>query len=250
MRRYGAGGDRPLAIEKRLALQEPFRMGRALVARLQRRQVNTKEAFTIRDGSGAWFRAAFQESSADGGVALPYERMDRSPEPTIDITLACAVLARQRMHFVMQKATELGVTRIVPLLTEYSVPVEGLEHEQAHAWAGHVARAAKQCRRGSLPEVVAPMPLETLLAVDVFKGADLRLFMDDRSEQSPFSAETPRRVILIVGPEGGFSDGERGKLEGNAWPWRLGGRVLRAETAVIVGLTAGHMRWGDFAGNT
>ncbi len=218
-----------------------------MVKRLKLREVNAKEAFTIRDGSAAWFRASLKECDADGGLALPYERMDRSPEPAIDITLACAVLARQRMHFVMQKATELGVMRIVPLLTDHSVPPEGVEHEQAHAWPGHVARAARQCRRGSLPQVLPPMPLDALLVSPIFAAADLCLFLDDRSEPAHRPAEPPRRIVLIVGPEGGFSDAERAKLAGKARPWVLGGRVLRAETAVIVGLTAVHMTWGDFA---
>jgi 16S rRNA (uracil1498-N3)-methyltransferase len=214
---------------------------------LRRREVNAKEAFTIRDASGVYFRVSLKECDARGGVALPYERMEHSPEPRIDITLACAVLARQRMHFVVQKATELGVRRIVPLLTDHSVPLEGLAAEQAHAWAGHIARAAKQCRRASLPGVLSPMPLELLLASKVFTAADRCLFLDDRSEAAPLRAEAPQRIVLLVGPEGGFSDAERAKLAGRAWPWVLGGRILRAETAVVAGLTAVQLKWGDFA---
>ena len=56
----------------------------------------------------------------------------------------------------------------------------------------------------------------------------------------------PRRVVLFVGPEGGFSDAERTTLAEKARPWTLGGRTLRAETAVVVGLSAVHMTWGDF----
>jgi len=246
MGRYDAPGDEPLAIASRLTLQEPFRLDRALVKRLRLREVNTKEAFTIRDGSGTWFRAAFKESDSDGGLALPYERMDRSPEPTIDITLACAILARQRMLLVMQKATELGVMRIVPLLTDFSVHPEGLQLEQPHAWAGHITRAAKQCRRDSLPQLLPPTPLDALLASPTFAAADLRLFLDDRSESAPHPPGPPQRIVLLVGPEGGFSDLERTRLAGKARPWVLGGRILRAETAVIVGLTAIHMAWGDF----
>src|SRR6266436_3079727 len=103
--RYDAPGDEPLSISSSLILDQPFRLNRDLLLRLRRREVNTKEAFTIRDASGAYFRASLKECNERGGVALPYERMQRSPEPLIEITLACAVLARQRMHFVMQKAT-------------------------------------------------------------------------------------------------------------------------------------------------
>jgi 16S rRNA (uracil1498-N3)-methyltransferase len=246
--RYAAAGDRPLAIDARLTLQEPFRLGRDLVGRLERRGVNAKEAFTIRDGSGDFIRASLRELAADGGSAVPYERMARSPEPTIELTLACAVLARQRMIYVVQKATELGVARIVPLLTDHSVPAEGLEHERANAWPAQVARAAKQCRRGSLPEVCRPTPLDAFLASPTFAAADARVVLDDREDPAagPASAESPRRVVLLVGPEGGFSEPERAKLAGTTRSWFLGGRILRAETAVFVGLTAVHMTWGDF----
>jgi 16S rRNA (uracil1498-N3)-methyltransferase len=177
---------------------------------------------------------------------LPYERMERSPEPTVDITLACSVLARQRMIFIMQKATELGVMRIVPLLTDHSVPPEGLEHERANAWPAQVIRAAKQCRRGSLPQVLPPTPVDLFLVSPAFTAADVCVMLDDRSAPAPAPADPPRRIVLLVGPEGGFSDAERSRLAGKASPWILGGRILRAETAVLVGLTAVHMTWGDF----
>ncbi|HZK83055.1 MAG TPA: RsmE family RNA methyltransferase [Humisphaera sp.] len=245
--RYDAPGDEPIAIDSHLTLQEPFRIERALVKRLERRQINPKEAFTIRDGSDSYFRASLKELNADGGLALPYERMERSPEPTVDITLACSVLARQRMIFIMQKATELGVTRIVPLLTDHSVPPEGLEHERANSWPAQVIRAAKQCRRGSLPQVLPPTPLDAFLVSPAYTAADACVVLDDRSDPAPAPATPPRRIVLLVGPEGGFSDAERSRLEGKASPWVLGGRILRAETAVIVGLTAVQMKWGDFA---
>src|SRR6266850_3093006 len=105
---YEAPGDEPLAVASRLTLEKPFRLDRDLVQRLRRRKVNAKEAFTIGDASGVYFRASLKECDERGGVALPYERMDRSPEPAIDITLACAVLARQRMLFVVQNGDGTG----------------------------------------------------------------------------------------------------------------------------------------------
>src|SRR5258705_10566399 len=176
---YAAAGDEPLSVPSRLTLEHPFQLDRGLMKRLRLREINVKEAFTIRDASGTYFRASLKEST-DRGVALPYEQMNRSPEPTIDITLAAAVLARQRMHFVMQKATELGVRRIVPLLTDHSVPREGLAQEQAHAWPGHIARAARQCRRSSLPELQSPISLHDFLTSKLFTRADRCLFLDDR----------------------------------------------------------------------
>jgi len=242
--RYDAAGDPPLAVPS-LELEVPFAFGGDIARRLVRREVNPKEAFTVRDAAGVYYRAALKELGADGGTAIPYERMSRSPEPVMELTLACAVLARQRMIFVVQKATELGVARIVPLITEHSVPSHGLEHEKAHAWPGQVIRAARQCRRSSLPELLAPMAIEAFLASPA-AVADLSLFLDDRSHGATAPTVVPRRIILFVGPEGGFSDTEREKLEGRAFPWVLGGRILRAETAVLAGLTAVQLTWGDF----
>ena len=243
--RYEAAADGPIEWAP-LELEKPFQFDRSLARRLIWREVNPKEAFTVRDAAGVFFRASVKELDENGGVAVPYERLSVSPEPVVEITLACAVLARQRMIFVVQKATELGVTRIVPLLTDYSVPVRGLEHEKAHAWPGQIIRAAKQCRRSSLPELRPPMPLDGFLASQAVTGAELCLCLDNVRGQAPAPVSNPRRILLIVGPEGGFSDAERKKLEDKTLPWILGGRVLRAETAVIVGLAAVHLRWGDF----
>jgi 16S rRNA (uracil1498-N3)-methyltransferase len=246
--RYDAPGDEALAVAGTLMLDEAFRFDRGLAKRLRMREVNATEAFTLRDGSGDYFRASVREYDAKGGLAVAYERMTRSPEATVDIVLACAVLARQRMQWVVQKATELGVRRIVPVLTEHSVPPDALEHEQAHAWAGHVARAAKQCRRSSLPHLLSPATLDSFLASPLFAATDLRLYLDDRSEPGTPSTsnDSPRKIVLFVGPEGGFSDAERQRLAKHARPFVLGGRVLRAETAVLAGLTAVHVTWGDF----
>lgn len=244
--RFDAPGDEPLTIAGSLTLEQPFRFDRGLAKRLRQREINATEAFTIRDGGGVYFRASLREYDAKGGLALPYERMGRSPEATLDITLACAVLARHRMHLVVQKATELGVRRIVPLLTDHSVQPDALDQQQAHAWPSHIVRATRQCRRASLPHLLAPATLDAFLASPLFAATDRRLFLDDRADAPAIPADPPRRVILLVGPEGGFSDTEREKLAVVARPWVLGGRVLRAETAVLVGLTAVHMKWGDF----
>jgi 16S rRNA (uracil1498-N3)-methyltransferase len=242
--RYDAPGDGPLVVPS-LELQVPFEFDGEMARRLIRRQVNPKEAFTVSNQENTYFRAALRELNEHGGAAVPYERMTRSPEASVEITLACAVLARQRMIFVVQKATELGVARVVPLLTEHSVPPEGLEHEKAHAWPGQVVRATKQCRRSSLAELLPPMSLDAFLGLPAAE-ADLSLFLDDRGDAALPPGGAPRRVILFAGPEGGFADAEREKLKSRALPLVLGGRVLRAETAVLAGLTAVHLGWGDF----
>jgi 16S rRNA (uracil1498-N3)-methyltransferase len=240
----------PLALEQTIVLHD------SAVKALRLRQMNAKEAFTLRDETGTYFRAALQSLTAEAAEALVYEKMPVSPESPLRITLVCAVLARQRMMVVMQKATELGVTRIVPAISERSVQRDGLAHEKAHAWPGQVIRAVRQCRRGSVPLVTRAEPLEAALASRSWKAAAQRFYLDDRAAKNSGRVTLPARrepgtmidIAVANGPEGGFTDMERRMLadEGGT-PLALGGRVLRAETAVFVGLTLLQHRLGDLA---
>ena len=245
--RYAAPGDEPLAVPAPLTLDEPFRFDRGLAKRLRMREVNATEAFTLRDASGTYFRASVKEYDAKGGLAVAYERMSRSPEPTIDITLACAVLARQRMHTGRAEGHGAGRAADRPAADG---PLRAARRRGTRAGprVGGARRAGRRSSAGGrrCPHLLAPATLDAFLASPLFAATDLRLFLDDRSDPAPAPAEPPRRIVLLVGPEGGFSDAERQRLAAHARPWVLGGRVLRAETAVLVGLTAVHMTWGDF----
>jgi 16S rRNA (uracil1498-N3)-methyltransferase len=243
--RYDAPPD-PVIDIPGLAIGSALSFDSDIARRLMRRDVHPKEAFTARGDGGAFWRVSVKELGPAGGTGVPYERMTVSPEATLEITLACAVLGRQRMLFVAQKATELGVARIVPLITEHSVPPKDFSHEKAHAWPGQIVRAAKQCRRGSLPELVAPVALALFVESAVMAQADECLVLDNVGGPSSAIEGNPRKVVLLIGPEGGFSDAERTLLDGKAKTWKLGGRVLRAETAVLVGLSAMQLLWGDY----
>jgi 16S rRNA (uracil1498-N3)-methyltransferase len=216
---------------------------------LRFRGINAKEAFTLVDKDGGFFRASLASLAEDGGEALVYERMLHSPESPAHITLICAVLARQRMLGVIQKATELGVVRVVPVFSERSVQQGGLAHEKAHAWPGQALRASRQCRRASVPEVRNAMRLTAALDDVTFKGASRRYYLDDRAgdRAAPERGEGPStEVAFAVGPEGGWTDEERSLLDDRgAAALRFGGRVLRAETAVLVGIARLQQVYGD-----
>ncbi len=215
------------------------------------RELNAKEAFTLSDAGGRFFRASILTLAADRARITVYERMAASPESTARVTLVCAVLARQRMLTVMQKATELGAVRIVPVFSAHSVGPAGLAHEKAHAWAGQTLRAARQCRRASVPELREPQLLAKALEDPLWTGATRRFALDDRSApdadlRAGHTPGAPVEVAFAVGPEGGFTDDERTLLgAAGAVPLRLGGRVVRAETAVLVGLTVLQFALGD-----
>jgi len=247
--------DAPLRHPSKLSEGEQIALDGPHVSALRRREIKEKEAFTIVDREGDFFRASLKVMKKNRGEALVYERMGGSTESPAEITLVCAVLARQRMLVVVQKATELGVARIIPVLSERSVQRDGLDHEKAHAWPKQASRAARQCRRASLPEVHDAIELVSVVEGDCFSEADLRVYLDDRAPSrsaleyvgTDTGADDKRlRVVFAVGPEGGWSDEERAMLERRgALPLRLGGRVLRAETAVFAGLTLLQHAYGD-----
>jgi 16S rRNA (uracil1498-N3)-methyltransferase len=217
---------------------------------LRFRQVNVSEAFTIQAPDGKFFRASLQSIGDKGGEALVYEEMLRSPETPLALTLICAVLSRQRMLLVIPKATELGVMRIQPVITAHSVQAEGLAHEKAHAWQNAAIRAARQCRRSSVPEVCATTTLAEALDAEPWQTARAHYYLDDRATESAKPPiRGPKAACLAVGPEGGWSDEERTLLrEFNAAPLAIGGRVLRAETAAITGVFLFQHLLGDLQG--
>jgi 16S rRNA (uracil1498-N3)-methyltransferase len=220
------------------------------------RKINPKEAFTLEDSEGHFFRASLLGLDGDRGRALVYERMRGSPESPAEITLVCAVLQRQRMLVVVQKATELGCVRVVPVISERSVQPRDLDHEKPWAWAGQALKGARQCRRASVPEVLGAQPLAKALAAPFWRDARARYVLDDRAERGsdpfpppPASGAVPAEpggYVLVVGPEGGWTDAELKELAAKgATPLSWGARVLRAETAVFAGLAVLQHRLGD-----
>lgn len=239
----------PICHAESLAVGQSVTLDAHHVRALRFREINTKEAFTLVDREGKCFRAALKVLKADSGEAQIYEAMATSPESPAHLTLLCAVLARQRMLGVIQKATELGAMGVIPVLSERSVQQAGLAHEKAHAWPAQALRAARQCRRASIPEVRSAQPFATALDSASFREANHRFYLDDRAAVDstlPTVCHGACRIAFVVGPEGGFTDEERSALVAKGVsPLRLGGRVLRAETAVLVGLTLLQHLYGD-----
>jgi len=210
------------------------------LARLRFRQVRGGESFTLRDAKGLYFRARVTSYEAARAWIYVFEAFRMSPEPDIEITLLQAVPARERMLWIIQKAAELGAIRIVPLLTDRSLSApEDLAKEKIHRWPAAILKAVRQCRRATVPEIFPPHTLSQALALPLWQEADLRWLLDDAGGEKISPLIQPvHRAVLAVGPEGGWSPPERALFEA-AGGIRvcLGGRVLRTETAALVGLT-------------
>jgi 16S rRNA (uracil1498-N3)-methyltransferase len=168
-------------------------------------------------------------------------------EAPLSITLMQGIAHGERMDVIIQKATELGVARIVPVACERSVT--RLDRDRAEKRVAHWCKIAiagcEQCGRNRLPEISAALALEAAVAQP---PAGVRLMLSPRASESLRSlAPLDAPVSVLVGPEGGLSDAEeQAAIATGFQPIRLGPRVLRTETAgpaLIAGLLA---RWGDW----
>ena len=158
------------------------------------------------------------------------------------VHLAVGMPANDRMDWLVEKATELGVTSIWPLMTERSVlrlKGERADKKQAH-WQAIAVAACEQCGRNRVPLIHAPLDLARFAAQKAWPDGQrcvLSLAEGSRPWSSPSDAATP--VVLVNGPEGGLSANEEGLLLAQGFlPVSLGSRVLRAETAPLAVLAA------------
>lgn len=156
-----------------------------------------------------------------------------------EVRLCMALIQHSRFELVVQKATELGVTAIQPVCCSYSRS-SGADHvpsQRLDRWASVIREAAEQSGRLRFPELHAPRPFLDVLAQRTARGA-VGVLVDNRATPTPVAMlPLPMPVWLFVGPEGGFSDGERqAAAESGLRLVRLGCRIMRAETAAIASL--------------
>ena len=195
------------------------------------------------DATGEWAARVVETGKRD--VTLTVETRLRPREQVPDFWLCPALLKKDRFDLVLEKATELGVRAICPVVTRRCV-ADKLNPERARAI---VIEAAEQCARTALPELAAPVKLEALLRD---WPADRTLFFADEQGGTPAAAAFathPGPAALLTGPEGGFDDAERAAIRGlpQAVPISLGPRILRGETASIAGIAAWMALAGDWA---
>ena len=164
------------------------------------------------------------------------------------IILYQAVLKGEKMDVVVQKAGELGVTTLIPLLAQRSIPKWTVEqaHDRTRRWQQIALAAAEQCERSRPLTVETPCALTDL---PIHAGA-LRLLLHERDGASlrDLAAQYPRVAMLelFLGPEGGWEAEEVAQLRASgALPIHLGPRILRAETASLAAITLAQYLWGD-----
>jgi 16S rRNA (uracil1498-N3)-methyltransferase len=174
-------------------------------------------------------------------MTLAVERRTREPEAIPDVWLAFAPVKRAQTDWLVEKATELGVARLLPVMTQRTV-AERVKLERLESIA---IEAAEQCGRTRLPEIAEPATLKQLLA----SRDDRSLYFADEAGGDPLAkALQPGAALILTGPEGGFTDEERAAIRAapNSTAVSLGPRILRAETAALAALTAFMAIAGDW----
>jgi 16S rRNA (uracil1498-N3)-methyltransferase len=234
--------DTPATTGKELELPEASAYHVARVLRLR-----VGAPLVIFDGGGDDFRC---EVTAVEGAKVRVRALQRLAglgDSPLGVTLVQAVSRSERMDWTLQKATELGVRAIVPVVSARSVV--RLDDKQAAAklrhWRGIVVAACEQCGRSTIPEVRMPVELGEFLANAPREGQ--RLVLSPVGQRSLAGlASTTARIELLIGPEGGLEDAEfTAAQQAGFAPVRLGPRVLRTETAAVASLAVLQALWGD-----
>lgn len=168
-------------------------------------------------------------------------------ESPLAITLVQGISRAERMDYTIQKAAELGVTRIVPVFAARSVVElrgERLQRRMQH-WQGIAIGACEQCGRNRVPALDAALDLSDWLRGSA--APSLRLVLNHRATTTLNALPRPAALTLLIGPEGGLDESELAQAERAGFiGMRLGPRVLRTETAAVAALAALQVLWGDF----
>jgi 16S rRNA (uracil1498-N3)-methyltransferase len=213
------------------------------LSRVLRMQVG--DSLILFDGSGGQYPASIHAIGRTVVTATTgsHEAIER--ESGLQLQLGIAISRGDRMDWVVQKATELGVSSIAPLATERTEVRLGGERSEKKLrhWQQVASSACEQCGRNRLPEILAPQDLGLWLGS---VQADVRLVLHHTAVNSDPGMSAPASAALLVGPEGGLTPAEisAAGLAGFS-SLQLGPRVLRTETAPLAAIAILQARWGD-----
>ena len=205
----------------------------------------------LADGRGRDYEVEFTALTPRSGAATVVLERPSPPEPAVELVLYQSLVRPQRFELVLEKGTELGVARFVPLVSgRAQVKTEG-GSQRAERWRRIVTEAAEQCGRGRVPAVDPPLAFAE--AVRTAPGLRLLPWEEERSlglrSCLPAARPKPAAVSVFIGPEGGFSEEEAALArEAGCALVSLGPRILRSETAGIVAAALVMHELGELGG--
>ena len=200
---------------------------------------------TLFNGSGGEFLAVIDSSDRKRVTVIPTEYNPREAESPLQVHLGIVMSRGERMDWVVQKATELGVQSMTPLTSErceVRLKQDRADKKILH-WRQIARSACEQCGRNRVPDIGKILTLADWADAST---AQLKLVLHHRSENSALESPAPSSVALLIGPEGGLTETEIQASERYGFlPLALGTRVLRTETAPLAALAILQARWGD-----
>lgn len=207
------------------------------------------DAVQIFDGNGNERHGVIAELNGKRVVVGNITATSTNRESPLQVMLAQALSSSEKMDWVIQKATELGVAEIQPLNTERSVAKLSAERaaKRLEHWQQVAISACEQCGRNVLPDIHAPMDIMVWLQQTRESPITKFILLPEGAAPLHIQSKPHGKVVLLIGAEGGFTTAESDSaLRCGFNSIRMGARVLRTETAAIAGLAALQTLWGDF----
>ena len=207
-------------------------------------RLSVGDKITLFDNSGWEYITELKEIKKDNLIGFIIEKQKNSSEPTIKITLYQPILKSDKFEFILQKGTELGVTNFVPIFCDRSIKRwndDQILTKKYPRWKKIITEASEQCQRGIIPELNKPLDFTKAITYpykNMSKFIALTGNKNSKLKQIPQS-NINMEIGLFTGPEGGFTKEEIELSKANSIkPISLGNRILRAETATIILITA------------
>jgi 16S rRNA (uracil1498-N3)-methyltransferase len=227
--------------ESQIGADQARYLGRAL-------RMKAGDQLTVFNGAGGEYVATIVNMAKASCTLAVGELIETDTESALKIHLVQGISRGDRMDFVVQKATELGIKRVSPVLTEYGVVKLDTDRatKRRDHWQKIAESACEQSGRIRPPLIDTPIPLKNWFGSKT-KDADIDLILrpDAHAALASISAPTTK-VCLLIGPEGGFSDHEYEDAEiAGCTAVSFGPRVLRTETAAVAAIAAAQALWGD-----
>jgi 16S rRNA (uracil1498-N3)-methyltransferase len=207
-------------------------------------RLQSGDALILFNGDGHEYPARITRLDRRAVYVLPGTAVHKSVESALAIHLGVGISRGERMDWIVQKSTELGVSEMTPLFSERcEVKLKGERADKKlQHWRQVAISACEQCGRNLLPRIHSPMTLQDWQAS---VHADLKLVLHHRAS-APSTAPIPSSLALLVGPEGGLSASEIALVEAQGFgALALGPRILRTETAPLAAIAIAQAQWGD-----